>query len=836
MVKAVETTLAQLLEGTKQYQVPLFQRTYSWKDAQLERLWDDIVKLAADRHEPGSDVTHFIGSLVLAPSPGIAAAGLQEFLVVDGQQRLTTLTLLLAAIRDHRAATEDPTHFERINDKFLINRWEKGAPPKLMPTQQDQASYLACIHRTPHAGGGDPVGTAYRYFRGRLALFDDPLDPFDVQRIEDTIVSGLSVVCITSQAGDNAHRIFESLNNAGMPLSQADLIRNYVFMRLPSRGQHVYDTMWKPLQESLTSDQLVLLFWLDLVQHDDTVIQTDTYSRQEKRLKEVKEETAIEAEVERFARLGRLLKIILEPGNEQDPGVRAQLNRLNEWGTTTVYPVLLYMLELREQQKATSTEIVDAMKFVESFFVRRVVLGKATANINRILLRAVQEVRGQPSVAEALRAYLSTGRKSFATDAEVRHAAKTVPFYWSGKASQKKLILQWIEESLGSKEPVGSEKLTIEHVLPQTMTKTWRDELRADLEPGESVDAAHTAIVHLLGNLTLSGYNPVLGNKPYSFKQPKLAKSGLHMNQEIAGHAQWTRSEILERCDRLADIICTIWPGPIEVAAVEDLDSPWPAMNQVLAAMPAGSWTTYGDLAAVVGTHPVPLGQRLANVPAVNAHRVLSAGGVVATNFRWLDPSETATPREVLENEGVQFRPDGSASPDNQLSAEDLASLIGVDISAAAPVAEADYSDEQTEKFFAQLDEYQTDDVVEAIDELGTAWVDLGGAISFGDGFETTMFLLTSGGRGGFATPWPFAIRPSGRVVVPFQFMTSRPPFDRSDMRREFLQRLNGIPGIALPEAKLGLRPSFNVSVLANDEARDSVIRHLAWYIGEVQK
>ena len=240
MVLAVETNLQKLLEGTKQYQVPLYQRTYSWKTDQFSRLWEDLVKLAEDRGDRGAAATHFIGSLVLAPTPSIAPTGLQEFLVVDGQQRLTTLTLLLAGIRDHRAETENPSHEERINEKYLINKWEEGQPLKLLPTQADRASYVACLRRTPHAGDGDPIGAAYRFFRARLVELDDPDDDLDIQRLEEAVIAGLSVVCVTAQHGDNVHRIFESLNNTGLRLTQGDLIRNYLFMRMPESGEHVY--------------------------------------------------------------------------------------------------------------------------------------------------------------------------------------------------------------------------------------------------------------------------------------------------------------------------------------------------------------------------------------------------------------------------------------------------------------------------------------------------------------------------------------------------------------------------------------------------------------------
>ncbi len=165
MVHAVETSLKALLEGTRQYQIPLYQRTYSWQDEQLTRLWDDVLKLTADRVEDPK-ATHFIGSVVLAPQD-IGPVGVQQYLVVDGQQRLTTLSLLLAALRDHRAAAEDPIHRDRINYKYLINQWEPAAQ-RLKPllTQADRAAYLACVDETPNAGGADrPTASSVRVSR-----------------------------------------------------------------------------------------------------------------------------------------------------------------------------------------------------------------------------------------------------------------------------------------------------------------------------------------------------------------------------------------------------------------------------------------------------------------------------------------------------------------------------------------------------------------------------------------------------------------------------------------------------------------------------------------------
>ena len=159
-MKATETTLKELLEGTKQYQVPLYQRTYSWSKDQHERLWSDLVLLAEDR-QANREATHFLGSVVLAPSPSNGPTGVHRYLVVDGQQRLTTLSILLAAIRDHRAATEGPQHRDRINEQYLENKWEEeSARLKLSPTQADRESYRACIRQTSSAGSADGVGEA----------------------------------------------------------------------------------------------------------------------------------------------------------------------------------------------------------------------------------------------------------------------------------------------------------------------------------------------------------------------------------------------------------------------------------------------------------------------------------------------------------------------------------------------------------------------------------------------------------------------------------------------------------------------------------------------------
>ncbi|MEU6206184.1 DUF262 domain-containing protein [Micromonospora musae] len=837
MVAARETTLQELLEGAKQYQVPLYQRTYSWTKPQLKRLWDDILKLAEDRaHDPKA--THFIGSLVLAPSPANGPTGVAEYLVVDGQQRLTTLTILLCAIRDHRVKHEDPMHRDRLNQQYLINPWKPSSQTlKLVPTQADRAAYLACLDSTPQAGGADPVGEAYRFFTAQLATADDPADPFDIERIESAVISGLALVSVTAQAGDNVHRIFESLNNTGLKLTQADLLRNYLFMRLPTMGEAVYQALWLPLQDRLTPAELELLFWLDLVRDDPRVKQTDVYAAQQARLNRLRSEEEIEAEVQRFDRLGVLLRTILHPNEEKDAGVRRRLERLSAWGTTTIYPLLLHLLDRREQGRATAQQIASAMLYVESFFVRRLLIGRATANINRILLSVVTEMDAGLPVDEAVRAYLSTGRKYYATDSNVRSAVRSIPYYLNGRPQQRNLVLRWLEESYGSKEPVELNSLSIEHVLPQTPTSEWRQVLSADLGPDENFAEVHEALVHTLGNLTLTGYNSELSNSPFSVKRLQLSRSGIRLNQEIAAQDRWGRAEIRVRADALADRIISIWPGPTEQAS-DQSDVPWDLMNKALAELPAGSWTTYGDLAALIGSHPVPVGARLATSPAPNAHRVLQVEGTVSPNFRWSEPDRRDDPRDLLRAEGVTFDEYGRADQAQRISTEELAQLAGVtpeDVPERLPRPRANQDLDFADRFIEQVTALQGPQVATAVHVVLDAWTTMGGTILYGTGGETSCFLMARGRRHELGDIWPAAIYPSGKFEIVFQHMSVRTPFNDVILREEFRQRLNQLPDVDIAQAKIALRPGFPLTVLADADAREAVTDHLRRFYDHAQ-
>jgi alkylated DNA nucleotide flippase Atl1 len=839
-MKARETTFKELIEGEKQFQVPLFQRTYTWSESDLEQFWADVLEQADELADGQPGPTHFLGSIVLAPSPLMQASDVRRWLVIDGQQRLTTWMLVMCALRDHLAET-DQDEFSRINDLYLTNRWKRGADHyRLLPTQSDRAAFVASVDDTPTKGGGDNIGGAYNYFRRVLVRADDPNDPHDLERVERVLCARLEIVEVTADTADNVHRIFESLNNTGVGLSQADLVRNYIFMNLPTRGAEVYERHWLPMQRALGED-LELLIYLDVVLHgDERAKQADLYSAEQRRLEPIaRDQDALAREVSELARRSRHLGRIIHPASEADPELRAALRRLDTWGAQTAYPLVMHLFDLQEQQKATIQEVVQTLVYVESFLVRRMLCGVYSGNLNRIFNAVIKQLDSHLPVPEAVRVALSEPGKRWPTDREVRYSLRTKPFYLNGRQPQRMLVLQRLEESLGSKERIdfAASKLSIEHILPRTLTNEWRELLAKDAEVhGVSVAELHGRVVHTLGNVSLTGYNPELSNRPFQHKQRLLQDSGLGLNRGIAATSGWGYTEIMQRADDLADRAIAIWPGPVGGLAAVTIGADWSLLHQALAVLPAGSWTTYGDLAELIGSHPVPVGQHLASVRVPNAHRVLTRDARVSPQFHWLDPHDGRDPSEVLRTEGVNFDPAGKADSNQRMVVEDLARLLGLGDDWAQPPREGDDDTAlsvRREAFFRQLREQQPPETVTGVERLLDHWRHLGGYLDFGKGQETSCLLtLRSAERQRRRDWWPFIVYPaSGTCSVYFGTLAKRPPFDDEPLRDRFRRLCNTAPGVDLPASKLALYPSFPLLVLADETARRQLSKSLEWFV-----
>ncbi|MFD7446005.1 DUF262 domain-containing protein [Streptomyces sp. NPDC059909] len=837
-MRAQEITFLKLVQGDKQFQVPLYQRTYSWGTEQLKRLWEDVSELV-DQHLSGeSTAPHFLGSVVLAPGQ-IQAGGVQRWLVVDGQQRLTTLMLAFTALRDHLKETGDVRGVDRVHRQILVNEFHEGLDHyRLLPTQADREAYTACVQSRADAGGSDNIGAAYRFFRGALAECPEAGDERWIATVETVLKDLLSIVEITAESGDNVYRIFESINNTGVGLSQSDLLRNYVFMLLPKRGERVYQELWLPMQQSLGPKNLELLVWLDLIVRGHyKAKQSEIYREQQKRLQPLAgNEDALQHEVMRLAERGRRFLRIIEPGREPSPSLRAVLERLAAWGSQTHYPLALHLLDLVDAGSTTSDDAAEALLYVESYLVRRLICQTPTTGLNRIFMEAPKELETDRPAAEAVRRFLSGRRRRWPSDEELREAIRCKPFYWSGRPPQRSYILRRLEESYRPTEPVDFAKasLSVEHVLPQRPAPAWFDLLADETEPNQTPQELHDLLVHTLGNLTLTGDNSKLSNHPFDRKQQILESSALRMNLEIASAQHWGKAEILARADRLTGRAVELWPGPI--GGVKPVGEEWPGwaeLRAALVAMPSGTWTTYGDVAELIGSHPVPVGAYLgSNSSVIGAYRVLTAEGKISPAFRWPEGSDKQPPQELLMDEGVRFDPSGRANSSQRLTATELATLLGKDVT--QPVSHDLLPDGEdaaaAERFRTQLQEHWPEasaGVMAALD----FWRRQGGYITYGRHEETSCFpMLDAGTSRQPHLMWPVAIYPvSGTVEVVFQHLKNRSPFDDTEQRRELLQRLNKIDGVELPEAKLELRPSFPVRVFA--EHVDEICEVLDWFV-----
>lgn len=831
-----ETSLRTILDGTKQYRVPLYQRPYSWEKSQVQRLWEDIERLATDRAE-SIGAAHFMGSLVL--SLGRTGPAGTEFLVVDGQQRLTTLTILLCALRDYVEKNEPDGEKRRamLHESFLVNRFSEGdGHLKVLPTQADRESYRAILDGRSPEDASSNVTIAYRFFSQKLREADDPDDPHDIVRIEDAILDGLVFVAITARGDDNVYRIFESLNNTGKPLTQGDLLRNYVFMRLGSTGDEIYDSTWLPMQRLLDNDDLQQLFWLDIVMKQPLVTQTDVYSSQQKRL-DALPDSEIAVEVRRWAGLATLLATMRDPGREQHPELRKRLVRLKEWGTTTVDPLVLQLLSRREEGIESADAIADTLRIIEAFLIRRIIVGRATTGINRILLAAGSEIRVDQPSADTIREYLSTGRKTYGTDVEVDAAVQTIPFYFQGRHAQRKLILQWLEEAYGSKEKVDPSSATIEHVLPQTLTPEWEKSLAPHVPEGETMETFHASVLHTLGNLTLTAYNSELGNLAFAKKRTRLGESGFQMNREIAASEEWTPTEIAARATRLADIIKREWPGPIATDSAVRSGVNWQLAHQAVLTLEPGEWTSYGDLAALIGTHANPMGQHMAKIDLEGAWRVLQSSGGVSPGFRWVDPEDGRDPLEVLRAEGLTFDASNHADSAQRVSAEQFAERLGLEPGEpleGLSVPEGD--DDRAEKFLAQLEDHNSPSVQHGVLTLMRSWIQRGGELDYGWGGTTSCVFLVPEKLAGARRVRPIAIYPDISVEVGFQHLVVRPPFDDIAVREEFRERLNRAPGVEISASRLNSRPPIPIEMLGDEFARQEIDNALAWFFAKFAK
>lgn len=545
-MKASETKLQQIFEGIKQFVVPLFQRPYSWDNKQWDKLWEDLIELS-DLENPRD---HFIGSIVTMPTTSVPE-GVAKYLLIDGQQRLTTIFILLVLLRDKLIQANEDMEAEELNNTLIVNQYKKGLDHfKLLPTQIDRFSFQRLIKPEDNAVAslnGDRITKAYEFFDRKFKRSN--VDPSTLKKV---ITNNLTIVSIVLDSTDNPYLVFESLNATGRPLTQSDLIRNYFFMQIHT-DEHdtVYQNYWSPMQNKL-GEHLTEFIRHYLMREGTIINQNDVYITLKERVNRV---SALE-NLKEIACFANYYEKLLYPEKELNPEIRAALKSISRLDSTTVYPFLLNCYHDLTNNVLTTDDFIDILATIENFLIRRFVCNYPSDRLKNIFPPLYSQVLSlKTSFVEGLKNILQT--KGYPKDAEFKVRIQDTNLYGGRDRGKKtKLILEKIEKYYGHKEEVSLDdsKITIEHIMPQTLTPYWQEHLGVEWE------TTHELLLHTLGNLTLTAYNSELSNDDFESKKIRLNKSHLELNKYFANITSWRKEDIEKRAEYLSEIALKIWP------------------------------------------------------------------------------------------------------------------------------------------------------------------------------------------------------------------------------------------------------------------------------------
>lgn len=565
-MNAKDEPLRSIIEGTRQYIVPVFQRDYSWTEDHCERLFEDVI--TAGKRSAGSK--HFLGSIVYIES-GESGSACPKWLLIDGQQRLTTLLLLIAALRDHLESTRwqggaDSPTAARLHGSYLQNEHQEGARrQKLVLRGHDQSMLQAIIAREelPRAGS-ERVHENYEWFLGAVQHADP-----------DLIYRGINqlvVVAVKLDRGvDDPQLVFESLNSTGLELSQSDLIRNFVLMRLVEPQQdHLYSKYWKKIELLFRGSELVF----DSFVRDYLALESRA-SRQEKasdvyfafrkrfgdKVGQVDELETVLGELLQYARY--YAAFCIQSSDVAPIALREPLADLHRHADVPGILVMRLYECFEAHGSLDEAEFVEALRLIESFLLRRSVCELETRGYWQVFAGLAHTLNWErPLVSLKVGLARQRGSYQFPDDREFRGALLEREHYKKRYLSNLLAKL----ENAGSREKSDTSKFTVEHVMPQSerLGKEWREML------GPEWREVQREWLHRLGNLTLTGYNSKYSDRPFQEKKEipdGFRDSAVRLNRYIREQSRWTPKEMEERGRQLAERALEIW-GPLEVDPV----------------------------------------------------------------------------------------------------------------------------------------------------------------------------------------------------------------------------------------------------------------------------
>jgi uncharacterized protein with ParB-like and HNH nuclease domain/predicted transport protein len=565
-LKASEANLLKFLRKSPQFVIPIYQRNYSWTEAQCEQLWSDLLRAGRNKDISG----HFIGSIVYIER-GLSTVTTQEsLLVIDGQQRLATSTLLIAALAEHFEVNQLPEMLDsfsarKLRNYFLLNPDEEGERHyKIILSETDKETLLAILKQAPMPSElSSRIDQNYKLFQSLINSHKEELE---------AICQGLAKLMVVEvsldRSQDNPQLIFESMNSTGLELSQADLIRNYILMGLePNLQTSLYMDYWRPMEKAFGQAAYVAHF--------------DPFMRHYLTAKtgEIPNIRGVYVAFKEFARSSKLNTTALVSdihdyasyycavalGAETNSKLKEAFHDLRELKVDVAYPFLLDAYHDYMKARLTADELLVIVRMVESYVFRRAICAIPTNSLNKTfagLSRTLKKDRYVESVkAEFL---LLPSYRRFPGDDEFQREIKQRDLYHFRSRSY------WLRrlENHGRKERVVVESYTIEHILPQN--EALSDEWQAEL--GTDWTRIQQTWLHTLGNLTLTAYNSEYSDSSFAYKRDKVTSSDgkligfkyspLTINQELGMLDKWDEDAIKSRAERLSKEAARVWPAP----------------------------------------------------------------------------------------------------------------------------------------------------------------------------------------------------------------------------------------------------------------------------------
>lgn len=569
-MKANETKVDKFLATNETtFAIPVYQRNYDWTLTQCKQLLHDIIETGKN----DKTNAHFIGSIVYVHDDVYSNTGLTELTIIDGQQRLTTITLIYIALYRLAKQLDNQMLVNRIHKTYLINEFAPEAEKlKLKPTENNKEALRHILNSNDgeEFKGYSKIIENFEYFRSAITA-----ENFE------TIQRGLSKLIFVDIAldrqKDNPQRIFESLNSTGLELSQADLIRNYILMGLSRTNQEkIYKSYWEVIEKNAKDETLNKTRVSEFIRDYLTLKNKEIPNKGDVYLTfKANYPTTIVDELEEILSelksLSKFYNKLVNPKNEADREIRQQLEYISKLEINVAFPFLMKVYEDYSNRLIDKSIFISVLSLVQSFTFRRFILGLPTNALNKIFMTLYDKVEQENYLVSIQKSLLQrSGVQRFPRNTETINALKEKDVY-NIKPKNRTYLLERIE-NFQNTEPViieGNSDITIEHIFPQNPDPKWKIELGA-----EEYNFIKENYLNTIGNLTLSGNNGKLGNKPFADKQVMNIDgkeqgykfSRLWLNRDLKEKTKWDKEEIEIRANQIAERFLKIWEIPeIEV-------------------------------------------------------------------------------------------------------------------------------------------------------------------------------------------------------------------------------------------------------------------------------